>query len=295
MAGNDAVDLDKPGAVPKPAVNKAPRFSRNPLASLMGIPRPAPMPSLFSGRAQQDDDDDADDITNGEQDDEENENEDPSQDGEGSLQDGPEGEGEQDPAQDGQGSLQDGDDDQAEDLGEGGDKKKKGKDGKDGKDKDNDKKSGGGAKGAASGAKGGKAGPMGKLKDPWDPEVTMEIAKQAGGIPPFPVPYPCPECKKLSLYLDKWIMNGARLTIFLAYCIIVKGVNLRDMTQQVHFLCLNAKCKKFAFNSFKYKFAVEVSSGKMAPRQFLFASPFPKMTVKEAEKIRQKVSNKNKK
>lgn len=211
------------------------------------------------------------------------EKQDPTQDEEGSLQDGPEGQEEQDPAQDGEGSLQDGpeggNDDQAKDL----DKEDKNK-------KKDDK-----------GGKGGKGGGIpGKLKDPWDPEVTMEIAKQAGGIVPFPIPYPCPECKKMSLYLDKWYLNGMRLTILFSYMIgamvITKTcpVQVKDAIQQVHFLCLNAKCKKFAFNAFKYKFVPEMTSGKMESRQWAFASPFPKMSTKDAEKIRISVSNKNK-
>lgn len=200
---------------------------------------------------------------------------DPAQDGPGSKQDGPDG-GEKDPSQDGPGSKQDGPDKE--------EKKKE----QDDKKKGDDKK----------GGKGG--GAPGKLKDPWDPLVTMEIAK-ACGIPPIPVPYPCPECKKMTLYLDTWVKNGGRLTILMAYTIIMLiatkscPVNVKDFVQQVHFLCLNSKCKKFHFNSFKYKFVPNMTSGvKLDTRQWLFASPFPKMTAKEAEKIRKKVSGKDK-
>lgn len=192
---------------------------------------------------------------------------DPTQDGEGSLQDGPDGE--KDPAQDGPGSKQDGP----------GQKEKE--------NKPNGPEKGGG-------------GMPGKLKDPWDPAVTLEIAK-ACGIPPIPIPYPCPECKKMSLYLDTWVKNGGRLTILLAYTVIMIlatktcPTKINDVVQQVHFLCLNYKCKMFHYNAFKWKFVKSMSSTTLDKRQWLFASPFPKMTVKEAMKIQKKVSSKNQK
>lgn len=227
----------------------------------------------------EDDDDDAENLDDDEQseggkkkEDEDNpededENQDPTQDGEGSLQDGPDGE--KDPAQDGPGSKQDGPD--KKDTAGGG--------------KDNAKPGGG--------------MPVGKLKDPWDPLVTMEIAKE-GGLPAIPIPYPCPTCKKMSLYLDTWVNNGGRLTILLAYTIIMIiatktcPTKINDIIQQVHFKCLNYKCADFAFNAKKMKMVPNMTGGQLDKRAWIFASPFPKMTTKKAMGIQKKVTQKHK-
>ena len=73
-------------------------------------------------------------------------------------------------------------------------------------------------------------------------------------MPPIPLPIPCPECKKNSLFLDKWFANGTRLTIFIAWCIITKCVNIEDLTKMPHFLCLNKKCKHYYNKGWWYEF-----------------------------------------
>lgn len=189
--------------------------------------------------------------------------EDPTQDGEGSLQDGDKPE--KDPAQDGPGSKQDGPN-KKDDLG-----------------------------GGKSNLKSGGGGMPAKLKDPWDPLVTMEIAKQ-GGLPAIPIPYPCPTCKKMSLFLDTWVNNGGRLTILLAYTIIMIiatktcPTKINDVVQQVHFKCLNYKCADFAFNAKKMKMVPNMTGGQLDKRSWIFSSPFPKMTTQKAMAIQKKVS-----
>lgn len=84
-----------------------------------------------------------------------------------------------------------------------------------------------------------------KKPDPWDPKVTIPLAKSVGILPMVPLPIPCPCCKKMTLFLDKWWSNGARLTVFIAWSIITKMVNVEDLTKMPHFLCLNKKCKHF--------------------------------------------------
>lgn len=84
-----------------------------------------------------------------------------------------------------------------------------------------------------------------KKPDPWDPKVTIPLAKSVGIVPPVPLPIPCPHCKKMSLFMDKWFSNGARIAILIAWAAAVKAVNAEDITKMPHFLCLNKKCKHF--------------------------------------------------
>ena len=237
-----------------------------------------------------DDEDDYDDEED--DDDAENLDDEEDEDGEGGHgseesghgnEDDPEDEDGKDSTQDEEGSLQDGDKPEKDPSQDGPGSKQ------DGPDKKDDKKDDKGGKGGA---------PVGKLKDPWDPLVTMEIAKE-GGLPAIPMPIPCPTCKKMSLYLDTWINNGGRLTILLSYVVIMLiatkecPIKLDDIVQQVHFKCMNYKCPDFAFNAKKMKMVPNMTGGKLDKRAWLFASPFPKMTIKKAMGIQKKVSQKN--
>ena len=244
---------------------------------------------LGSNAAEDDEEDlDEEDYDEDAEDDDDAENldDEDGEDGEGDKgnEDDPEDEDGKDPTQDEDGSLQDGDKPEKDPAQDGPGSKQ------DGPDKKDDKKD----------DKGGKGGlPVGKLKDPWDPLVTIEIAKE-GGLPPIPIPYPCPTCKKMSLYLDTWINNGGRLTILLAYTIIMIiatktcPTKINDVVQQVHFKCLNYKCPDFAFNAKKMKMVPNMTGGQLDKRAWIFASPFPKMTIRKAMGIQKKVTQKHK-
>ena len=79
-----------------------------------------------------------------------------------------------------------------------------------------------------------------KKADP-DPEQMKSIADRYG-MPKEIFPIPCPKCKKKSLFIGPYVPTGIRIAVVIAAACF-GAVNMDKALSSVHFRCLNPKCK----------------------------------------------------
>ncbi|MBQ8444537.1 MAG: hypothetical protein IJX25_04205 [Clostridia bacterium] len=105
-----------------------------------------------------------------------------------------------------------------------------------------------------------------KKKDPWDPEVTKQLAKD-NDMPDIALKMPCPKCKKMTLYSDKVMPTAIRLSVYIFLACYGAIPTNKAMTAP-HFRCMNSKCKSYWKTTGDY-FTLE-PTGKLERHQAIF-------------------------
>ena len=123
-----------------------------------------------------------------------------------------------------------GEEDNPDEEGEGGDKDGEGKEKEEKKKKEEEEKE----------KKDDKKDKKNKKEDPTNPKVLIKLAKRFG-YPPIPMPLPCPECQKFTLFTDKLSLIFIRGVLS---CIPYTSSAV-PKDKVVKFVCLNKKCKSY--------------------------------------------------